>query len=365
MTEQLTFKDKLKLFQKEANKRPFLEINKPSKNLVKIKEFGKKNMISGEIEDETKEVTIHELKGTKNPKKKTIFGEILHFIKEKPVFPCLLISKDDNGKIEMNMNGLKDIDIDNIKIIKEEGFEMTKRKDMYDYQVIDFSNFQFDISVLHNNVNFSSKAKNIEKESVKNHLLIGKYKLYSFNINEGDLSFNSYFIKKFETIANDDSSDKMKAKEIDEIFQSQGYYIPLKIYIGGLFINRYNKKNIRSIRDSLIKLNKNMTLVEDEFLLKDGLDFSSGKEVNQIFLSENTQIIGGDKNEKNFEKWTKSVKIYNSQIIECTNIIEAKNILPNDLKDKLKKPLQCIEVKYLKRRKYYQIINSLKDVEFR
>ena len=363
MTEPLTFKDKLKLFQKEANKRPFLEINKPSKNLVKIKEYGKKNMISGEIEDETKEVTIHELKGTKNPKKKTIFGEILHFIKEKPVFPCLLISKDDNGKIEMNMNGLKEIDIDNIKIIKEEGFEMTKRKDMYDYQVIDFSNFQFDISVLHNNVNFSSKTKNIEKVSAKNHLLIGKYKLYSFNINEGDLSFNSYFIKKFETIANDDSSDKMKAKEIDEIFQSQGYYIPLKIYIGGLFINRYNKKNIRSIRDSLIKLNKNMNLVEDEFLLKDGLDFSSEKEVNQIFLSENTQIIGGDKNEKNFENWIKSVKIYNSQIIECTNIIEAKNILPNDLKDKLKKPLQCIEVKYLKRRKYYQIINSLKDVD--
>ena len=121
--------------------------------------------------------------------------------------------------------------------------------------------------------------------------------------------------KKFETIANAHSTDKIKAKEIDEIFESQGYYIPLKIYIGGLFINRYNKKNIRSVRDSLIKLNKNMTLVGDQFYLKNGLDYSSGEEVNQIFIRENTKIIGGDKNEKNFEKWAKSIRIFNSHII--------------------------------------------------
>ena len=60
----------------------------------------------------------------------------------------------------------------------------------------------------------------------------------------------------------------------------------------------------------------------------EGLDYSSGKDVCKIFLSENTQIIGWDKNEKNFEKWKKSVQISNSNIIECTNIIEVKNILP-------------------------------------
>lgn len=94
----------------------------------------------------------------------------------------------------MNMHCLKDIN--NIKLIKEEGFEITKRKDAYYYQIIDFSNFQFDISVIHNNINFSSKAKNIEKISKINNLIIGKYKLYSFNINEGELSFNSTFFKK-------------------------------------------------------------------------------------------------------------------------------------------------------------------------
>ena len=363
MEEKLSFKDKLKLFQKEANKMPFLEKNNPKKNSFKIGEFGKRNFISEEIEDDKipKAATIHELKETKNKRKKAIGEEIINFIKEKPVFPCLLISKDDNGKIEMNMNCLKDIDLDNIKIIKEEGFEMTKRKDMYDYQVIDFSNFQFDISVLHNNINYEFKTKNLEKISEKNSLIIGKYKLYSFNINEGDLSFNSHFLNKFETIANDDSSDKIKAKEIDEIFESQGYFIPLKIYIGGLFINRYNKKNSKSLRESIVRLNK--TLAENEFKLKDGFESSSENDLNKIFINQNTQIIGGDKNEKNFDKWTKSVRITNSHIIECTNIIEAKNILPNELKQKLKIPLQLVETKYLKRRKYYQIINALKDIQ--
>ena len=86
MEKKLSFKDKLKLFQLEANKMSILEKNKPNKHLVKIKDFGKHKLISGEIEDETTEETIHSLKETKNPRKKTICGEILHFIQERPVF---------------------------------------------------------------------------------------------------------------------------------------------------------------------------------------------------------------------------------------------------------------------------------------
>ena len=93
------------------------------------------------------------------------------------------------------------------------------------------------------------------------------------------------------------------------------------------------------------------------------LNISNGREINQIFLNENTQIIGGDKTERNFEKWINNVKIFNSNIIECTNIIEAKNILPIELKNKLKIPLKIIEKKYFLRKKYFQKLNSLKDIE--
>ena len=179
MEKSLSFKEKLNIFQKSIDDVDKINI---TKSFDKIKSSGKKVMIFGDIKNDKKE--------------NNIYNKILQFIKEKPVFPCLLISKDDNGKIEMNMHCLKDINIDNIKLIKEEGFEITKRKDAYYYQIIDFSNFQFDISVIHNNINFSSKAKNIEKISKINNLIIGKYKLYSFNINEGELSFNSTFFKK-------------------------------------------------------------------------------------------------------------------------------------------------------------------------
>ena len=44
-------------------------------------------------------------------------------------------------------------------------------------------------------------------------------------------------------------------------------------------------------------------------------------------------------------------------------MIEAKNILPNELKQKLKIPLRLVEEKYLARKKYIQIIKSLKDIK--
>ena len=328
MEKQLSFQDKLKLFQQQGNES---SSNNSAIKIDKIKGIGKKAIISGEMINKPN-------------------NEIKKFIEEKPVFPCMLVSKEDNEKIELNIHCLKDINLDKIKVIKEERFEMVKRKDIYDYQLIDFSNFHFDISVIHNNISFSAKAKNLNSEN--NNSLIGKYKLYSFNINEGDLSFNSHFLKKFEDIANNNSSDQIKAKEIEEIFENQGYFIPLKIYIGGLFYNNIYKKNTFGLYKSF------SFKIEEE----KSLDFSK-EEIKQIFLNENTKIIGGEKNEKNYEKWTESVKISNSNIIECTNIIEAKSILPNDLKNKLKKPLQLVEEKYLKRKKFFQIINSIKDIE--
>jgi len=293
---------------------------------------------------------------------KTISEELQTFINGKPIFPCLLISKDDNGKIEANMTCLNDINIDKIKVIKEDCFEIVKRKDIINAQMIDFSNYKFDISVIHNNSNFLKNAKSIQKEYNEDNAIIGKYKLYSFNINEDDLSFKKNFIDKFNIIANDNSSDKIKAKEIDEIFQKCGYYIPLKIYIGGLILNNYNKETVSGLKDSLIHLNKKMEY-NKELQFKSEVEFSSDNEITQFFNNENTKIIGGDKAEKNLEKWTKSVKIFNSNVIEYTKIIEAKNILPNELKQKLKIPLQLFEEKYLARKKYIEIIKSLKDIK--
>ena len=347
MQNTLNIKERIKYFQ-----------DKPKKLITFEKKSEKEPLIFDQKDNGSSD------KGGKFYKK-TISGELQAFINEKPVFPCLLISKDDNGKIESNMNCLNDIDIDKIKAIKEDSFEIVKRKDIINTQMIDFSNYQFDISVIHNNANFLKNVKNKQKKMNKDNTIIGKYKLYSFNINEEDLSFKKNFIDKFNIIANDNSSDKDKAKEIDEIFETYGYYIPLKIYIGGLFLNNYNKENIRGLRDSLFHLNKKLEYNQnkEELQFKSEVDFSSDNEITKIFINENTKIIGGDRTEKNLEKWTKSVNIFNSNVIEYTNMIEAKNILPIELKQKLKIPLQLVEEKYLARKKYIQIIKSLKDIK--
>jgi len=345
MENNFNIKDKIKYFQ-----------DKPKKLITFEKKSEKKPLISEQKDNGFSD------KG-KTFYKKTISGELQTFFDEKPVFPCLLISKDDNGKIESNMNSLNDIDISKIKAIKEDCFEIVKRKDIINTQMIDFSNYQFDISVIHNSSNFLKNANSIqEKRNKTKNIIMGKYKLYSFNINEEDLSFKKNFIDKFNIIANDSSSDKIKAKEIDEIFEIYGYYIPLKIYIGGLFSNDYNKESIRGLRDSLFHLNKKMEYKE-EIQFKSDVDFSSDNEITKIFINENTKIIGGDRTKKDLEKWTKSVEISNSNVIEYTNMIEAKNILPNDLKQKLKIPLRLVEEKYLSRKKYIQIIKSLKDIQ--
>ena len=128
------------------------------------------------------------------------------------------------------------------------------------------------------NLNFSKNIDYIQKISEKNNLIIGN------NINEGDLFYKPYFIEKFENIANDVSSDETKAKQIDEIFQDQGYFIPLKIYTGGLFLNRYNKKEKKESKNSSINGYIELDFEIDEIKNKENCEISSEREISKFFL---------------------------------------------------------------------------------
>ena len=178
MEKAFNIKDRINLF--EIKKKQIVFNKEPKEFIISKKTMpAKVNKVfkeNGNGNDKEKAIN--------NPIRKTVSEEIEHFLFEKPAFPCLLISKDDNGKIEMNMNALNDIEINKIKIRKEDSFEMIKRKNIKNIQMIDYSNFQFDISVIHNKANFQKEIKNTLTTSEKNSLIIGKYKLYSFNISE-------------------------------------------------------------------------------------------------------------------------------------------------------------------------------------
>ena len=282
--------------------------------------------------------------------------EVQEFLKSTPVIPCFLISKDE-GRIELSLDGFEKKDIP-IQKIKENYFIVTYQEDIEDFRLIVDSKISSDISLYGNGLNFERKKdKNSERNKEKK-VFVGEYKLYSFNIKEEDLSFSKYYIDQFKQIANSNTSNEKKSEELENIFTNIGYYIPKKIYIGGMLINHTDKvkraKTVNTINSLDFSFNKNIKL-------DSGFSSSNKNKLNEIYNSEKTEIIGGNYTSKNFEEWIKSIKLSNSSVIECSNIITAKNILEYDLRKKLEIPLKMIEDKYSRKKKYLEYINQIKD----
>ena len=284
--------------------------------------------------------------------------EIDEFLKNTPVIPCFLISKDE-GRIEVSIDGFEKKKIP-IEKIKENYFKILYQEEEEDFNILIDKNFSADICLYGNGQNFERKAHSNKDNSEEHKVFVGEYKLYSLNIREEDLSFSKYYKDKFQAIANSDSSDKEKAKELENIFSVIGYFIPKKIYIGGMLINHTDKikriKTINTINSLKVSFNKNISI-------NSGFDSSNKSKLNEIFNSEKTEIIGGNTACKNFEEWIKSIKISNSNIIECTNIITAKNIMEDTLRKNLEIPLKIIENKYLREKKYLEYLNEIKNTK--
>ena len=282
--------------------------------------------------------------------------EVQEFLKNTPVIPCFLISKDE-GRIELSLDGFEKKDIP-IQKIKENYFIVTYQEDIEDFRLIVDSKISSDISLYGNGLNFERKKdKNSERNKEKK-VFVGEYKLYSFNIKEEDLSFSKYYIDQFKQIANSNTSNEKKSEELENIFTNIGYYIPKKIYIGGMLINHTDKikraKTVNTINSLDFSFNKNIKL-------DSGFSSSNKNKLNEIYNSEKTEIIGGNYTSKNFEEWIKSIKLSNSSVIECSNIITAKNIIEYDLRKKLEIPLKMIEDKYSRKKKYLEYIDQIKD----
>ena len=125
-----------------------------------------------------------------------------------------------------------------------------------------------------------------------------------------------------------------------------------------MLINHTDKikraKTVNTINSLDFSFNKNIKL-------DSGFSSSNKNKLNEIYNSEKTEIIGGNYTSKNFEEWIKSIKLSNSSVIECSNIITAKNIIEYDLRKKLEIPLKMIEDKYSRKKKYLEYIDQIKD----
>ena len=279
--------------------------------------------------------------------------EVDEYLKKTKVFPCFLISKE-LGKIETIFDGFEKENL-SIQKIKENSFIVTYQESEQDFRMIIDSQYTEDISLFGNPLEFKAKINKKEERQSSQKIFVGEYKLYSFNIKEEDLSFSKHYIEKFQQIAKSNISDEEKSEKLENIFKDTGYYIPRKIYIGGMMISRDNQFS-RANTDGLdISINSNI----DKNSMNNAISGSNNSKFNEIYHSQSTKIIGGDYQAKTFDDWIKSIHLENANIVECGNIIEAKNILGDDLKKQLEKPLKIINEKYSKRKKYLEKMDYL------
>jgi hypothetical protein len=234
---------------------------------------------------------------TEKPKdekdKKDEKDEVEEFLKNNPIFPCFLISKD-KGKIDTIKDGFEKENIP-IQKSKEHSFKVTYQESKEDFQMIIDDEISENISI-YGTLKFDANIHRKKESSSSKKIFVGECILYSFNIKEEDLSFSKYYIDKFKQISNSYLSIQEKAtKIVEEIFNSTGYYIPKKIYIGGLMICRENQFSNSQALNYMGSLDVSVNLNKSDIPLDQNCSFNSDESTryNKIFNSQSTQIIGG------------------------------------------------------------------------
>ncbi len=181
-------------------------------------------------------------------------------------------------------------------------------------------------------------------------LLIAKIKLGSISISFDDIKLKEKFINDINIIANNEkTTNDEKAKYLDELINIHGYYIPLTINFGGLFM----------IESQYIKNSENekyITIINETLGINKEIDINTNysKEIenifNEFYSNSKKTIIGGDYTKDNFDDWKLSINENNADIINYDNIKKITDLFDLDLKIKLKEPLRIIDEKYEKRK---------------
>ena len=287
------------------------------------------------------------------------YEDIEYIYKNKLCFPCLL-NVNANGELESNLNCLKKISKYDINFKIENQREELELKCDINNNIKSENTYSKSILIpeIFCEFLFNNELNKISEETFFSTYQITKFKLLSININKENLSFNDNINKEFNEISNSYDSDEEKAKKIENIFRETGFRIPLKIYLGGSYIYKYEKSKFSEIingKDNFeIKLNNIKLTGKEDFKNEKHYDFENRNSY------KNVKIIGGDSLIYDKEQWIKTINLENSNVIEYSNIINTENILSLELRNKLRRPLQMIAEKYNKRFSYLKTVNELK-----
>ena len=273
-------------------------------------------------------------------------------------FP-LALKANEEGKIEME-NSIFAAKTSEKLILKKESSESLMKIEV-DQELKSFYNSDFLISVdtsFYCDAKFQRKIQETKDNSNKKFLVGGKYKICSLSAKKENIAFSETFLNKIKHLAENDLTNTEKAKELDKMFKDYGYYIPLKIYIGGYFYKDVNNYEDNGNISALFEFQENM---ENSF----NDNYKIENYIENLFNNKDLVIKGGDNLKGNFKDWKSSINFNNSEIIEYSNIITITNLLYDILDKKTKNlltiPLSLVNEKYNKREIYYNYIQKVKE----
>ena len=273
------------------------------------------------------------------------------------------IKGDANGDCELNRGGLTLNEGAPIVFTREyssivenvKSYQMTKVSGKFDTSLSPY------LTVLYNEFNFKLHVENL-KEGVydtNSEFLTAKYNLGSLSIKNEDVSINPQLKRKLVNIADNFAlSDAEKTEELNKLFQSYGYYIPLTINIGGQFVIDTKEIESSTSEQFLLELMAKINIAQQKIGTNNSVNYN--EIMKKMYNFRKVSIIGGDIKKSDFNEWIASLTLENCDITGYSNIIPITDLLDNEIKSKMLKPLKQIEDKYNKRRRYIKIIEDLR-----
>jgi len=278
------------------------------------------------------------------------------------IYPFALRTSKE-GVIEIENSMFEEIPKDKLSFQNESEFNLVKK--VVEQESKSSYNYDFAISIdtsFYCDGKFKRKVQETKDNSNIIHLIGAKYYNCSLSVKRENIVFSKSFLNKIKDIVEDDLTDAEKAKELDKLFKDYGYYIPLKIYIGGYF---YRDINIHKDNESMKKF-VDFEAILNTSIINGTVNYSSQTEnyLKNFFLNENLVIKGGDIKKESLNDWKLSINLDNSEIIDYSNTIKITDLI-NDALDKqtrklLKIPLSLLDEKYNKREKYFENMEKLK-----
>ena len=212
--------------------------------------------------------------------------------------------------------------------------------------------------IVQNDTDFKSDSFKDNNYKNKTSYYICKYILCTVKIDRSQIHFSDYYKKLFKRIAKSNENDNDKASRLEEIFKSTGFYVPLQIDLGGMFMssiysydmNFSYRKNFRFRNNSYYKDYFNNTINYNDI---------NNAEYSELFFNNKEKIIGGNIYEKNLDSWKLSINERNLMPVGYKNFLKITDFINNKIKLQLFRPLKIVEKKYELRRKYLEIIETL------